>query len=131
MKKVLVGLLAGLAMSVVGFLLNFVFAWIFPAFQAIYNNTDIFLPMAGGRGLLFFVYPFALGIGLAFLYEMLNKKAKQPFAFAGVYFFISAVPAFFINVGSFNLPVMMVVTWTIMSYINGLVAGLLFRKMLK
>lgn len=132
MKRILLpGLLAGLAMAVLGFLLNFVFAWIFPTFQAIYTDTNIFLPMDGGRGLLFFVYPFVLGIGLAWLYALLSKESKNAFAFAWIYFVIAALPAFFINVGSFNVPVMMVLTWTIMSYLNGLVAGLLFSKMVK
>lgn len=136
MKKIWAGLIAGVLILVLGFLLNFVFGWIFPDFQAIYTDTNIFLPMDGGRGLLFFVYPFALGLGLAWLYGMLKKSlpkdsVKASFEFAWVYFLVAAIPAFFINVGSFNLPVMMIVTWTIMSYLNGWIAGYFFTMVLK
>ena len=130
-KKILVGFLAGILMALVGFLFNFVFGFFYPEFQTIYIDTTIFITMDSARSLLFWIYPLVLGPALAWLYGMLKKDMKKPFNFAWLYFFIGAVPAFFINAGSFNLPVMMVFSWTVMSYFNGLVAALLFNRMLK
>lgn len=131
MKKILwIGLLAGLLMVILAFILNVIFAMIFPGFQEIYKNSEIFITdMASGRGLLFWVYPFALGIALAWLYTKL--KVKSALEFAWIYFVVGALPGFLINVGSFNLPVMMIVTWTVMSFLNGWLAGFVFKKMLK
>ncbi len=132
MKKLIgIGILAGVLMALAGFAVNYVFELIYPSFKAIYSNTDIFIGWDDPRMNFFWLYPITLGIALAWLYGMLPKKAKEPFAFAGIYFFVGALPAFFINVGSFNLPVMMIASWSIMSYVNGLIAGLLFKKMLK
>jgi hypothetical protein len=115
-------------MAVIGFIINIVVGLIYPSFQDIYNDTTIFIPMTSAQSILFWIYPIVLGIALAWLWTMLKTT---PVKFASIYFFIGAVPAFFINVGSFNLPVMMIFSWTVMSYLNGLVAGLIFSKMLK
>lgn len=132
MKKIILpGIVAGIGMAIIGFILNFLFGWIFPSFQAIYTDTTIFIAMDTARSALFWIYPLVLGIGLAWLYTVINDNFKRPLAFAGIYFVIGALPAFFINVGSFNLPVMMVVSWTIMSYLNGLVAAYVFKWMIK
>lgn len=136
-KFIWVGILAGVLFMIIGYVINFIFGIFFPAFQEIYTNTDIFLAMDQPRGLLFFFYPLASGIALAWVFLMIKDKLdlsspmKASLRFAWIYFVIAALPAFFINAGSFNLPVMMVVSWTIMSYSNGLIAGLLFSKMLK
>lgn len=135
MKKIILpGIVAGVAMLFVGFLLNFVFSWLFPHFQAIYVNPTIFIQMDSPQAILFFLYPIPLGIALAWLYKKLKFSSKKPLKsslkFANLYFFVSALPGFFINIGSFNLPIMMILTWTVMSYVNALTAGLLFSKML-
>jgi len=129
MKKIILsGIVAAVAMAVIGFIVNFIIGSIYPTFQDIYNNSNIFISMTSMQSVLFWVYPLVLGIALAYLWTMIKVS---PVKFAWIYFFIGALPAFFINVGSFNLPVMMIFSWTIMSYLNGLAAGLIFSKVLR
>lgn len=125
-----IGVLAGILMVVAGFAVNFLFHLVFPDFQEIYSNTEIFIGWDEPRMLLFWLYPLALGIALVWLYGMLPKKAKEPCNFANLYFAVAALPAFFINAGSFNLPITMAFSWSVMSYANGLIAGFVFKKML-
>ena len=129
MKKLIFpGILAGIAMALIGFVVNFLFTLVFPSFQEIYTDTAIFISMTSAQSILFWVYPLVLGVALAYLWGRLKTT---PVKFAWVYFFVAALPAFFINAGSFNLPITMVFSWTVMSYLNGLAAGLIFSKMLK
>jgi len=85
--------------------------------------------MTSAQSILFWVYPFALGLGLAYLWTLLKKPT--PLGFSAIYLFIGPIPMFFINYGSFNLPFAMVFSWTVMSYLNGLAAGYIFKGMLK
>lgn len=137
LKFLRIGLLAGLGIFVLGFLLNFVFMAIFPGHFELYKDASIFIQMGeDARGYLFMIYPFALGIGLARMYTFMREGLREQttrckiMKFACVYFVVAALPAFFINAGSFPLPIMMIVSWTIMSYLNGLLAGFVFVKYL-
>lgn len=138
MKKVFTtGLVAGIAMIVVNMLiLNPLFMKLFPEFQSIYENTVIFNAIDDPLMSLFFVYPIVLGFALAWVWD----KTKQLFSgdvlkdgcnFGLIYFFVAGLPVFFINYGSFNLPLMMIVSWTTMTLLNGIVSGLVFAKMNK
>jgi len=134
-KKILwTGLLAGVLMIAVSMILNLIYTWIFPTFDAIYANTAIFRPMDSPLMMMFWVYPLALGIGLAWVWGYTKNIFKKDttfwagLKFAWAYFVVAAIPAFFINASSFNLPLMMIGTWVEMSFFNGLVAGLVFAK---
>lgn len=138
MKKVLGnGLLVGVLMIVVSFILSLIFGWIFPGIDAMYSNTDIFKAVNDPMMILFWMYPLVLGIAFAWVWDKTKKMFKAKTAcikgldFALIYLFISGVPAFLINAGSFNLPVLMVFTWTIMSFLNGWVAGWALAKLNK
>ena len=130
-KTIFVGLLAGLAMFIVGFGLNFLFGVMFPGFQAIYENTNIFMAMDSGRGSLFYIYPFVLGISLAWLYKKLSVENRDICNFAFIYFVVAVVPAFIINTAAFNLPISMILTWSISGFVHAIVAAAVFKKMLK
>ena len=79
MKKIiLIGLLAGVCMAVIGFIVNFIVHFIFPSFEAIYANTEIFIGWEDPRMWLFWLYPIASGIGLAWLYGMLPSAYQKP-----------------------------------------------------
>jgi len=135
MKKILwTGVLAGVLMIAVNMLLNVVYGWIFPSFAEIYANTAIFRAMDDPLMMAFWFYPLTLGIGLSWIWDRTKGLLKKDTTFwAGLkfgwaYFVVAAIPAFFINASSFNLPIAMVGTWAEMSFFNGLVAGLIFAK---
>ena len=131
MKKVVkYGLIAGILMAVSGMLLSFLFGIIFPSINAVYQDTMIFRAMNDPLMSLFWLYPIVLGFVFSFIWDKTRKLFKQKkvckkaMSFAWMYFLVAAVPAFLINVSSFNLPILMVLTWTFMSFVNGLVGGL-------
>ena len=131
MKKYLLSsVLVGVGILIIGFIVSSVFGLFIPGFQDFYL-TDVFIQMDGARFLLFLVHPFAIGFALAWLYEIVHKQYRTPLKFAGIYFAVSAVPMFFINVGSLNVPVSLVVSWVLSSYLYGLFAGFVNGKIMK
>ena len=134
-KKVLwTGVLAGVLMTFVNALLNIVYSRAYPSFNEIYANTAIFRAMDDPLMMMFWVYPLVLGIGLAWAWDYTKNIFKKDSIFmAGLkfgfaYFVVAGLPAFIINVTSFNLPVMMVGSWAKLTLTNGLVAGWVFAK---
>lgn len=134
MKKIFwTGLVAGIAMVIVNMALNPIFDAIFPGLKESYMNP-VFRPWEDPIMMLFFLYPIVLGFGLSFVWD----KTKQLFEkgacqnginFGLIYFCVSGIPAFLINFSSFNLPLVMILTWTIMGLINGLVAGCVLARL--
>ena len=137
MKKILgTGLVAGIAMILVNMLLNPVLYAIFPGLKGAYENNVMFRPWEDPIMMLFFLYPIVLGLALAWVWD----KTKQLFQgsiwnkglnFGLIYFFVSGLPAFFINFSSFKLPFVMILSWTIMGLVNGIVTGIVFAKINK
>lgn len=136
MKKILwTGLVAGIAMMLVNMALNPVFDALFPWLKGAYMNP-VFRPWQDPIMMLFFVYPILLGLGLSFVWD----KTKQLFTksacqnginFGLIYFVVGGIPTFFINYSSFSLPFVMILTWTIMGLVNGLVAGCILARLNK
>jgi hypothetical protein len=137
MKKIFwTGLATGISMAVVNMLLNPLFNIIFPSLQGAYEGSAVFRPWDDPIMMLFFLYPILLGFGLAWIWDktkqLFNKKGCQNgLIFGLIYFTVSGIPGFLINYSSFNLPFIMILSWTILSLINGLVAGIILAKLNK
>ena len=136
MKKILwTGLVAGIAMALVNALLNPLLNVIFPWLKDAYMNP-VFRPWEDPIMMLFFLYPIVLGFALAFVWDKakgLFKKSvcRNGINFGLIYFCVAGIPGFLINFSSFNLPFSMILSWTIMGLINGLVAGCILAKINK
>ena len=98
--------------------------------------NPVFRPWEDPIMMLFFLYPIALGLALAWVWE----KTKQLFhknylnsglTFGLIYFFVAGIPAFIINFSSFNLPFFMILSWTIMGLVDGLLAGIILARLNK
>lgn len=121
------GIIAGIVLLIVGMGLNWVFGLIFPSLMTEYQNTAIFRSWDDPLMMAFFGYPFIVGIVMAHLWDRL--KMKDPMELAKFYFLIATIPGMFITYTTFQVSPMMVATWTIMGFIQALVAGFLFTKM--
>lgn len=136
MKKIfLSGLAAGIAMIITNMALNSIFNIIFPNLQKSYMNS-VFRPWDDPIMMLFFLYPIALGFGLSFVWDRTKKLFPKSCCSAGmnfglIYFAVSGIPSFLINFSSFNLPLVMILSWTIMGLVDGIVAGLVLAKVNK
>lgn len=128
------GLLIGLVMLVVTFSLNFVTISIFPEYQTIYENTKIFRAPDDPLLMLYLLFPFALGWALAWVWgrikqELSGSLLQDAWNFSLGFLFVIAIPTFLVNIGSFNLPVIMMISWLLTSYINGFLAALILGKL--
>ena len=120
------GLIAGVAILVVGFGLSWILQQIFPSLKNEFENTAIFRPWDDPLMMGFFLHPFILGVVLAYLWD--KVKAKDPLEFAKLYFVIATIPGMFISLVSFQLSFLMIISWTGAGFLEALVAGYVFTK---
>ena len=121
------GLVAGLAILILGMVLNWLIGMVFPALAGQYQNTAMFRPWSDPLMTVYFAYPFILGVVSAHLWGRVGKP--KPMEFAKLYFVIETIPGMFITYTSFQISLSMVLLWTVTGYIQALVAGYIFAKM--
>jgi hypothetical protein len=84
--------------------------------------------------MMFFLYPFILGIALAYFWQIFGNQIKGSTAvekglnFTKVYFFIATVPGMFVSYTSFKVSALMVGSWTVSGLIEAFVAGWILAK---
>lgn len=120
------GLVAGIAILVVGFGFNWLVGVLVPSVQAEYENPAIFRSWQDPLMMAYFAYPFILGVVAAYLWDKL--KAKDALEFAKTYFIIATIPGMFITLSSFQVSYLMVASWTVVGFLEVLVAGWVFTK---
>lgn len=128
------GLLVGVAMLIVTFAINFATISVFPEFQEIYENTEIFRSPDDPLLMLYLLFPFTLGLALAWVWGRIKQDfsgalARDSWNFSLLFLAVAGVPTFLINTGSFNLPLAMMLSWLVTTYINGYVAALILGKL--
>ncbi|MBU0907108.1 MAG: hypothetical protein KKE05_03025 [Nanoarchaeota archaeon] len=134
MKKIILpGLLAGLLMLIVGFVVSWVFGLIFPGLNAEYAS-GIFRAWQDPIMMLYFLYPFVLGICFAGVWGLSKGKFKGTLWQRGAKFglFVWAVfsiPGMLVTYSSFVVSLTMIFSWLVMGLANGVVAGWVFAKM--
>lgn len=137
MKKVLgTGLVAGLAMVAGNIVLNSLMNAVLPQLQDEYMKNSIFRPWEDPIMMLFFLYPITLGFALSWVWSKTKHlfqggALKRGINFGLVYFLVSGIPTFLINFSSFDLPIQMILSWTFMGAVNGMVAGIILAKLNK
>jgi membrane protease YdiL (CAAX protease family) len=130
------GLVVGIAMTIVNTLLNGLMNVLFPAMQEAYMNNPVFRPWDDPLMMLFFAYPLVLGFALAWVWDKTKQlfsgsACQKGFHFGLIYFFVLGLPMFLINVSSFNLPIGIIFSWSVMGVVNGIVAGMVLAKINK
>jgi len=136
-KKVVVpGLIAGVLMLLAGLVLSRVFGIISPSINAEYLNPALFRPWSDPIMSLYFLYPFILGIILAWYWDMTKHLVKgktafeKAYKFGLVYWLIAGLPGMFITYSSFQVSLAMVLAWSISGLVNAVIAGFVFAKKL-
>ncbi len=127
------GLLAGLANLIIGMGLNFGLQAIFPDLGKEYQNTALFRPWSDPLMMIYFAYPFVLGVVAAYLWNLVSKNftgspAKKAWQFAKLYFIIATIPGMFVSYTCFQVSLLMILSWSVAGFINIFVAGLIFTK---
>jgi hypothetical protein len=137
MKKiVLPGLVAGVVMLVSGLLFNVLFNSVFPGVQSEYINP-IFRPWSDPLMSLIFVQPFVLGFLLAWLWATVKCLIKDPISwrrgmsFAFSYWIVCSIPGMIMSYSSFNISLMMTLSWTLTGLVQVICASLVLSVMNK
>lgn len=107
-----------------------------PSVTADYNNSNIMRSWNDPLMSLFFLYPFVLGIALAWIWNRTKPLfkgtwRKRSFNFGLSYFIIATIPGMLITYSSFPLSFWTVIGWTVSGFVNAYVAGMIFAKMNK
>lgn len=136
MKKIIwPGLVAGVAILVVGMIINYLFMLI-PAVNADYYNANIMRSWNDPLMFLFFLYPFVLGIAFAWVWNRTKSLfkggwCKRSWNFALTYFVIATIPGMLITYSSFHLSLWTVIGWLVSGLMSAKVAGAILAKMNK
>ena len=137
MKKIIIsGLLAGVAMLVVGLAAGYLLMLIFPSLAAEYSNTALFRPWSDPIMSLYFACPFLIGFILAWVWNKVKdvvggvKWTAKGVRFGLAYWLVS-IPGMIISYASFPLSLLMVATWTVSILLQALAAGLIYARMNK
>jgi hypothetical protein len=132
MKKILNGLLAGVAMLVVGFGFSQLYDFLFPSVAAAYQNGAIFRPWSDPLMMLYFLYPFVLGVALSFFWGMAKGMFKgknvweRGVKFGLMYFVIAGIPGMLVTYSTFKVSLVMIMSWLISGFLAAFVAGVIF-----
>ena len=134
-KKVLIpGLAASIAILIVGMLFSILTNQLFPDLNAEYQKAGLFRPWSDPLMSIFFVYPFLLGYGLAWVWDKVKALLtgsiwQRAWVLALGYFVASTIPGMTITYSSFSVSLLMVLSWTIGGLVQVYCAGLVLSKM--
>ncbi|MDD5750595.1 MAG: hypothetical protein PHU56_03025 [Candidatus Pacebacteria bacterium] len=133
MKKVLLlGLLSGAVMLVLGMAISYLFM-ISPQVRADYYDANIMRPWSDPVMSLYFLYPFVLGVALAWFWNkakglFAGSWTKRGFSFGVLMLVISVIPGMLVSYSSFPLSLLTIISWLVGGFVNAVVAGMIFAK---
>ncbi len=137
MKKIILfGLLAGLVMLVINFVVGAILEYLFPAISTEYKNINLFRPWSDPLMSLMFLHPFLVGIILAWVWSKVKhvlkaEKDHHNGLVFGFVFWLISLPGMLISYSSFQISLTMILSWTLAMLAEYLVAGVIFSKALK
>lgn len=136
MKKTLIGLIVGAIMLLIGMLVSQVFHAIFPSLKAEYENPNLFRPWSDPLMSLMFVQPLLVGIILAWIWDFTKGILKgnalmEKGLFFGFIYWITTIPGMIMSYGSFPTSLIMVISWSVSLFVQSLLAGVLFARLIK
>lgn len=136
MKKIFwPGILVGVVNLILGMLVSFIFM-MFPAVVLDYKNTALIRPFADPLMTLFFLYPFVLGIILAWAWDKSKTLFHGTVIMRGVKFglaisLISTIPGMFVSYTTFPISLVTIISWTVSGLICAIAAGIILAKINK
>ncbi len=121
MKKIVIpGILAGVVILIVEMLISFAV----PSLKAQYENPALFRSWADPIMQLYYLYPFVLGILLAWFWGKVKitiptgSLFSKAFRFGWMYWLVATIPGMLVSYSSFQVSLGMVLSWAI----GGLIA---------
>ena len=132
-KTILPGLLVGLVMLVVGLAVGQLLNAIFPQLVAEYNNSAVIRPWSDPAMSLYFIEPFVTGLILAWIWGVTRHLFKGENIVSkgtnfGLVYWLATVPGMIMSFASFQLSLLIVVSWSVTLLVQALFAGWVLAK---
>ncbi|KKT74992.1 MAG: hypothetical protein UW69_C0022G0002 [Microgenomates group bacterium GW2011_GWA2_44_7] len=133
-KIVKQGLIIGIVNLLVGLIFNQTVGLLFPGITQEYVRSGLFRPWTDPLMMAFFLYPFILGLVLAYFWSRFGKQIEgktssaKALNFAKLYFLIATVPGMFVSYTSFRVSALMIGSWTLTGFVEAFVAGWILAK---
>lgn len=125
MKKIIgPGLLLGVIMLIIGMIVNYLFMLITSVNADYYSG--FMRSWQDPLMMLFFLYPFILGLVFAWLWAKTKTSFKGKWRgcyFGWMLFFLTTVPGMWVTYTSFNLSFLTIIGWTVAGLINAKISG--------
>jgi len=136
MKKIIVpGLASGLVMLIISVIISFLLNKIFPSVVLEYTNQSLYRAWSDPLMQIFMLSPFLIGLFMAWVWNktksLFPAKRCQAGLWLGLIYWLSTIPGMFISYTTFQISLLMVVTWFITVLVQALAGGWLIAKMNK
>ena len=135
MKKIVKqGLLTGIPITIISVGSGYLLGLLFPSLAEQYNNTQLYRPWSEPVMWLIFVYPFFLGIALAWTWDktktlLKGNSSSRAIRFAYAYWIVVVVPAMIMIYSCMPVSLPIILSWTVSGFLYGLIAGYVFVKL--
>jgi hypothetical protein len=136
MKKIFIpGVVAGVVMLVAAVVVGLLTSLALPSMAKEYENTNLFRSMSDPIMLLYFVYPFLLGVALAWVWDRTKGVIGEGSIwmrggkFARTFWIVSALPGILMSYSSFPISLALALSWLLSSMVQLLCAGYIYARM--
>lgn len=138
MKKVfLYGLLVGVVMLILGMAVSNGLSALLPSLAKEYQNISLFRPWSDPLMSIFFVYPFIMGWVLAWVWNKTKSLVpgqgvwSRGAKFGLAFWVVTMIPGMVMSYSSFQISLVMVLSWSLSGLVSDLCAGLILAKLNK
>jgi hypothetical protein len=138
MKKILIpGFVSGTAILAASIPVSMLMQLLYPSLMHQYQNTHLFRAWQDPLMSLYFLYLFLIGFVAALLWDKVKTSFKEKkywqraLSFADYFWLTTVALGMIVSYSSFQISLPMVITWTILGYINSLIASFIVIKLNK
>lgn len=137
MKSTLLpGFIAAIAIFIVGMGIGLFFNVAFPTLYTEYSNTAIYRDWNDPMMWFYYFHPLLLGYILAWAWKATKPlftkgMSNRIMRFTLAYWLIAIIPGMLMTISSFQVSMLMVLTWTASTFFQAMAASFVYAKMLK
>jgi hypothetical protein len=133
MKKILLsGLIAGIVLLVFSVAGLYITIYMLPSVASQYFDPAFAAP--SGRATIYYLHPFVISFALAWFWNRVKGVLTGSFLTRGIefgfaYTIVAVLPMMLMIYSAMNVSPLLVATWFVYGWLQGLITGLVFEKM--
>ncbi len=132
MKKIIIGgLISGIALLILSISGLYATIFLFPSLAEEYFNPAF--ESQSGRVMFYYMHPFIISIALAWFWSrfksvLTGSYLTKGIEFGFIYLMIATFPMMWLLYSALSVSMGMIITWFILAFLQGIIAGLIFEK---